>query len=120
MRRNVKMEDSDEDSDEKDNTPKVAKRKSQSTKSFSSKPPFGQLTVLKELYVDWKMLLPRPYYAGKDWEPLFPQSLEALTVRDHYETGIARTVQPISMEYPLIMTARLKMTRMLSQRARLS
>ncbi|CAF9935082.1 hypothetical protein IMSHALPRED_010092 [Imshaugia aleurites] len=49
----------------------------------NAKPPFGQLKVLKELYVDWTMLLPRPYYAGENWGPLLPQSLETLTVRDH-------------------------------------
>ena len=69
-------------------------RLSLSTRSgnATATPPFRQFKVLKELYVDWTMLLPRPYYAGKDWEPLLPQSLEALTVRDYHDTDIAESL----------------------------
>ncbi|KAL9075863.1 MAG: hypothetical protein Q9161_001256 [Pseudevernia consocians] len=50
----------------------------------TAKPPFKQLEVLKELYVDWQMLLPQPYVVGENWEAILPQSMEALTIHDHY------------------------------------
>ena len=50
----------------------------------TAKPPFKQLEVLRELYVGWRTLLPRPNVTGEEWEDLLPQSLEALTIHDHY------------------------------------
>ncbi len=47
-------------------------------------PPFKRLEVLKQLHVDWQMLLPQPYVAGQHWEFLLPQSLEALIIHDDY------------------------------------
>ncbi len=44
--------------------------------------PFKRLPNLKELSVGWEMLLPQPYFAGENWEPFLPQSLEALTIHD--------------------------------------
>ncbi len=50
----------------------------------TAKPPFKQFPNLQELYVDLHILLPQPYSAGQSSEALLPQSLEALTIHDHY------------------------------------
>lgn len=57
----------------------------------TAKPAFKQLEVLKELYVDWQMLLPQPYVVGENWEAFLPQSLEALTILDHYDFDVFKT-----------------------------
>ena len=56
------------------------------TGSTTAKPPFTELEALKELYVDWEMLLPQPYAAGWNWKHILPQSLETLTIHDNYDT----------------------------------
>lgn len=48
----------------------------------TTKPPFKQLELLKELYIDWQMLFAQPYIVGEKWEAILPQSLEALTIYD--------------------------------------
>ncbi len=50
----------------------------------TAKPPFKRFEVLKQLHVDWQMLLPQPYVVGQNWEDLLPQSLEALIIHDDY------------------------------------
>lgn len=52
----------------------------------TGRPRFKQLESLKELHVDWQMLLPKVYVAGQDWEDLLPQSLETLTIHDDHDT----------------------------------
>ncbi|KAM0800055.1 hypothetical protein BDR22DRAFT_852712 [Usnea florida] len=47
-----------------------------------SKLVFKELNVLKELDVDWPMLLSNPYVATKDWARRLPQRLEKLTIHD--------------------------------------
>lgn len=63
----------------------------------TTKPPFKQLEVLKELYVDWQILLPQPYHAGEKWEGLLPQSLEALSIHDHCDVDRLKDWNPRSI-----------------------
>ena len=51
----------------------------------TAKLAFKELKVLKELEVDWSMLLSYPYVAGKNWARKLPQSLEKLTIHDLWE-----------------------------------
>ena len=43
---------------------------------------FKELKVLKDLDVDWSMLLPLPYVGKDNWARWLPQSLEKLTIHD--------------------------------------
>ena len=43
---------------------------------------FKELKVLKDLDVDWSMLLPSPYVARENWARWLPQNLEKLTIHD--------------------------------------
>ena len=60
---------------------------------------FTQLNVLKELDVDWSMLLPNPYVAKKNWARWLPQSLEKLTIHDFGENVVHWTTQFVLKRY---------------------
>ena len=60
---------------------------------------FNKLTVLKELDVDWSMLLPNPYVAKKNWARLLPQSLEKLTIHDFGDNVVDWTTPFVLKRY---------------------
>ena len=60
---------------------------------------FNKLNNLKELDVDWPMLLPDPYVAKKNWARWLPQSLEKLTIHDFGEDVMDWTAQFVSKRY---------------------
>ena len=60
---------------------------------------FTPLNVLKELDVDWSMLLPNPYVAKKNWARWLPQSLEKLTIHDFGDNVVDWTTQFVLKRY---------------------
>ena len=60
---------------------------------------FKEFNVLKELDVDWPVLLPRRYVAKKKWARWVPQSLEKLTIHDFGESVVDWTTQFVLNRY---------------------
>ena len=60
---------------------------------------FNELNNLKELDVDWAMLLPNPYVAKKNWARWLPQSLEKLTIHDFGEYVLDWSAQFVLNRY---------------------
>ena len=60
---------------------------------------FEEFNVLKELDVDWPMLLPNPYIAGENWACWLPQTLEKLTIHDFGESVMDWTSQFVLKRY---------------------